>query len=349
MEWLIDLVAPQGRMLARVLTPKGDLELISLDELHARGLPTEPTTKAQLRVNLSELRQIDPTPALAALGFEDPGAIANKHATLCLEAKDSVFIFPALALMRALFLPNKLLLANMFRPHSLERVSYVSSDGQVVPNIPSKPLSHLNSCKSLVRVLDWMCTTDSGRKTADSVHLQALGGKINFIPPDGISYLRVQGIKFGKDILVTEVRIVNIGAVDGSKSTSENNKQLEFRKNMDHKRTLLTEKIPLNSAGQIELSDKEFEAIAQLLEGKRKNSGSEHLVKYDRRTVIDDILRKLSSGASWKNNICQTNRYVALSAYYNWGKDDTWIQIMAIVKKHRGALEGAGSTSVSTT
>lgn len=58
MEWLIDLVAPQGRMLARVLTPNGDLELISLDELHARGLPTEPTTKAKLRVNLSELRQI---------------------------------------------------------------------------------------------------------------------------------------------------------------------------------------------------------------------------------------------------------------------------------------------------
>lgn len=96
-------------------------QLVGLDKLAQAGITAHSNTRRHtLITNFAEWEEIDPSVYARHFGIDIPSCA---HQVFLLRHKRRRFIVPALALMRALFRPNRDVLAAMFLPQCLDRFS----------------------------------------------------------------------------------------------------------------------------------------------------------------------------------------------------------------------------------
>src|SRR5690606_13135560 len=125
MEWAVSM-AP-GCRDAVVIGKNGQQCLVGVNELSKAGLPSPPSTgRVSFEGEFASWRPVKPDAYLAAFGLNLDSDMRNRHSVWECQAGSLKAYIPALVLMRAFFKPLRIVLPAVFRPASIDTLSFVN-------------------------------------------------------------------------------------------------------------------------------------------------------------------------------------------------------------------------------
>lgn len=302
MEWAEGIIAHDGQMVASILSD-GESQRVHLSQLARKGLPITPSANIRLkRVALSEIEEIDASDYVAAFGLEPRLSASSRHAVYRLKWNEFSWIIPALAIQRGIFKPNRLLLEHMFRPQAIDHLCVPSESHdknvELIAPWAHLSLSRLTDPRPLLR---WLSNSNSGRRTAASVHSYAVQGRIGIDLPNVTADISLQGLVRGDTVYVTRCSINRIhdGACEALADSAATEGTLRLSCSRDERSVLgvaasLT--VPRQQDGSVTLQDAEWAQIEPMV----RPTGRASRTQADLRMILDGILLKLS-GAEWKD------------------------------------------------
>lgn len=299
MDWAQGIEVVGGELVGRVADAAGTQELVELTDLGTRGLPAATSTLRVIeRVDLSELHPTDSTEYLEVFGLKGAAGERPGHAVYQLLTERRRWLIPALALIRGLFRPNNVLLDEVFRPHMLERVSYVDpTDGRVVLTAPwAKRVGNAASDPSAL--LAWLWRDTAARQLAGSAHRNAMVGAIE-LDPTGVKVdLAVNGIKLGNTFYATRCTVTRAYLPSETVDTDGEEKVIDFFGPVLQRGRLgstLKEALDVvleRRGGGLEVTDTEWEALLPILRSDTRGKQP----KVDIRQVWDLLLHEMVRG-----------------------------------------------------
>lgn len=340
MEWAQRITANGRELAAEVATDAGAVELLSLDEMYRRGLPTtaKPTSK-KFKVKFGKFLPCDPREYAVHFGIQRPN---NRHQVFELSECGVRFLVPALALMRALFRPAPHLLPEMFGPSVLDRtcrVEFVGDVAHVVVDAKWATAGIQMRHSNLVEPISWMRLHPSARRMAASVHQSAMSGRIALSLPEGSAELVLAGIQEESTFFVTRVRILSVVPADGSDFLGAaslprvNFLEREWAK-ARNTRQVLSIDVPERSNGSIAVTDDEWAAIGPLLLNQRRNLPQR---RHSQRKIFNGVLQKLATGRSWHRCTYEVGDWRnAATAYRTWRTKGGFARAMDKLRTMRG-------------
>lgn len=229
MEWLTDLVTENGRMLARGVSKRGEVELYDPNHLDRRGAVLKGLhVHLDAAIDFSKLKRVDATEALTFLKVAVPEPLANKHAVFLYNMSGRYILIPALVLMRAIFEHSGHFLGAMFEPKSLGRITKLGNDGKLSFAKDWGQFLQFIDPQETHNLLEWMLTNEHGMAMVESIHTHATSGRIDVTPPPGFRKVRMRGFDTRKYVLVTQLRLTAGGWYDQEEPKTA--KELRYRR-----------------------------------------------------------------------------------------------------------------------
>jgi hypothetical protein len=301
MEWADGIKASEGQMVANIVSADGS-QLVNLGHLAVRGLPV--TQSANMRLKRVALWQLHPTDAngyVAAFGIHPSMCETARHVVYRLDWQERTWLIPALAILRGLFKPNRLLLETMFRPQAIYQLCVPGeksgAEVKVIAPWAHHSLDNLTDPRPLLR---WLSHTDSGRRTAASIHSHSVQGRLDIEMPKVSADISIQGLINGQTIYVTRFNINHIHdetfSASGRVAFSADPPHLMYTQNV---RSVLgvaaSLKVPRHLDGTVALQDVEWAQIEPMVRPR----GRDLRTRANLRVIVDGVLLKLA-GADWK-------------------------------------------------
>ena len=315
---------------------------MALSELARRGAPTgQATVRKRLEVQFADFTPINTEEYRTYFGLTERAGAADRHQVFEAFCGGERYLVPALVLMRALFRPTDKLLPQMFSPSALERNCRLDiSDGDVIVVVDAK-WAHTAEAQrycSSEGPLSWMMLHPSARRMADSVHRNAMAGRIALDLPEGSAEVVITGVNAASNTLVTEIRILAVTAADAPDlPVATWAPRIDFvNRSWAESRNLteaLTANVPLHADGGYELTDDEWTAVGPILEGRRKLPRQ---YQHCQRKMLDGVLGKLVTGKSWRDFPYKVGDWRnASSTYRSWNLRGTLDQALQALRDMR--------------
>ncbi len=282
MQWAQSITSRNGQLLASVLDANGTPSLLPLGELAANGLPTcEKNWRRCLSFRLSDLQATTPDEYLEHFGIKANSA-ENLQSMYALHGPRVKWVIPALALIRGLFQPSRVLLSDVFRPQPVDRLAVVDPDNSRRVKIVA-PWSNikLHKAGSTVPTLEWLVWDQMANKLASSVHHHAMKGCIDLdlLPLD--FEFSAYGDRKGKTTFVTNLSALKVTL---SERSSRNPGEVHFLSQAAVGKRSSALHVERNATGDLQLTQQEWESVKQHALDYSRGS------KYDLKTVFENLL-----------------------------------------------------------
>ncbi|WP_084383539.1 transposase [Hydrogenophaga flava] len=321
MDWLSEVVVSRGRMQGLVFKDKGEVEYLDVGDFYQSGIPKEEDIVIRARLDSADFSPAESEDVLPHFGLVLPQGRHNKHTLWQVAVQNRRLFVPALALMRAMFVPTRFMLEEFFKPQAIDQVSW--SNQEAPPTIHLEA-SWARQAKGLrlrdpTPLLAWIHSCPTARVMADSVHVSALSGKVHMELPLCQMDLRLRGIAHSTGVLVTTVEVMSIESREASFPGGDAPKLCIPGKSRKRPTAYAPHKelqeysVLENSQGTVFISDEEWPEILETLQKFRDVRTG----RLDKRQLLDGILVKLHTKKPWRkcayrvgswNNAAQTFR-----------------------------------------
>jgi hypothetical protein len=197
-DWAQSLEFGDGGMVAVTAGLSHEKSEIPVEQLCDQGLPKATEHRFRRHVDLSAFNLVDSTEYLTAFGL--PADAGQRHKVFEAQTSIGTLVIPALAWIRAFFVPNAQVLREVFRPHFLERHWYLDVDSGVARQASGIALGRPSSRAAYgnyAEIYTWMISHPSALRMAGSVHQAAMRGELGIELPAGSARLTLTG-KFDK-------------------------------------------------------------------------------------------------------------------------------------------------------
>ena len=328
-----------GHSVAR----SGEMTTFPLEDLHDRGLPKASSTKRRrIDTNFAQWREVGAREYLEAHGFSLPDAVVTDLQIFEAEVDGRRFVIPALALMRALFRPAKHLLPMMFRPQALDQVGQMEASAEGLTfkvDAPWATKGLAGRCVDWSTALNWMFFYPSAFKMAGSVHQNARTGRIALALPTAEARIVCTGLEFGRTLFVTEASVMSVLPLDAAihdlaglpRTISLHQGTLNKCTRYGHASERTS--VHLHPDGTSNVSDAEWVEIERLIMAARER---EKPFKLSQRDLLDGVLQKLATNASWRGVDYKVGTWVnASAAFQRWTKRGTLAAILGVLEESR--------------
>lgn len=340
MTWATGLTAKDGKYLVEAVSADGEIALHNLSALGTVGVPNKeaPNTKKVLTTNTFKTWEEieDPVEYLSTFGLELPPEIESRHQIYQFIEGRTQYVVPALVLLRAIFQPSKYFLPEIFKPQALDRIGFMDLS---TPNptfvIDAYWASPGFRCAtpSVERALTWMATAPSALRMANSVHQNAVKGRIALMLPSATAKFVVRGKKVGSTFYVSSLRITRIFIAEPS-NQSATASQSEFSYVENGVTTASKRDIPCGQDGKLSLSDSEWMIIEPIL---LRETNMKRVV-LSQRDIFNDVLNRLTTGTPWRHMDYKTGTWVNASrAFQVWRKSGCLDDALTILHELRDA------------
>ena len=350
MEWARGIVVSGGELWAEVESTNGATSLVALTELYRRGLPTgDKTVRRTVTVNFRDFSPCDARKYTDYFGIQMTKGEAGAHQVFEVQHDDKTYLVPALALMRALFRPTPKLLHEMFGPSALERtlwLDYSNGTADIVVDAKWATSSVKERHSNWQGPLRWMASRLTARRMADSVHRNAMAGRLALNLADCEAEVVLSGSQGPNAVLVTEARILSITpsehpdlpVIGCEHRIAFLDRDWAKGRNLNKR---VSTPVPSHVDGTLELTDDEWSAIGPLLAGARKRAYSYELCQ---RSLFDGVLRKLATGETWRNSTYKVGDWRnAATTHRTWTRRGTFEQALEVLRDMRGAIPQVSS------
>ncbi|MER1968335.1 hypothetical protein [Castellaniella sp. GW247-6E4] len=326
--WALGATAESPREI-EIVTDSGVRRVIPIEQATQWGVPKPAKVGRYVYEGDFASWRVEPPEAyLAGLGF----------AKISSESRHQVFTFdvsptltahvPALALMRAFFKPHYCVLPAIFRPASLDMLSFVDY-GQdpptvVLDHVPGQA-RYLGPHRNIhwERAILWCQLSLSARKMAWSVYRNALEGTLGMNLSVGQTRVVLHGVRRGGDIFVTRAALSQV-IVPAEDSLTGAQERYLFHAGVDLGRKEVASvkglTIPVRPDGRYEVSDVEWEQLEPgfFAEDPRGRQSGRHSC----RRILDLVLFKISSGTPW-NRVTTDRKLLSAAkfAFRRWTVD----------------------------
>lgn len=326
MEWSCS-VAYQDGIRIMVADQAGNVEGLELASMRTRGLPRAAKRSRQVYIgNPSTWERAPADEYLAAFGMALPPILQKGHQVFHFQDEQERHIYiPALALMRAFFQPFQQVFPIAFTPGNVDLLSYIDFSG-TAPEVvvdDHKLRKQINDPRCSERpyeVLRWLQLSRSARRCSQSVHSNALEGRIDLYLPEGSARLVLHGLRTAHGLFVEQVTLLSI-ATAANDSVTGQAEHFFFHASADFARTTQTSApeivVPKHADGRIPVTDSEWVAIGPLLESRDRRRPYKH----DPRAVFDAILHKLVLRQAWLTTLSGESTltvHVLKSCFRRW-------------------------------
>lgn len=350
MEWARGIVVSGGELWAEVESTKGATGLVALKKLYRRGLPTvDKTVRRTVTVNFRDFSPCDARKYTDYFGIQMTKGEAGAHQVFEVQHDGKTYLVPALALMRALFRPTPKLLHEMFGPSALERtlwLDYSNGSADIVVDAKWATSSVKERHSNWQGPLRWMASHLTARRMADSVHRNAMAGRLALNLADCEAEIVLSGSQGPNAVLVTEARILSITpsehpdlpVVGCEHRIAFLDRDWAKGRNLNKR---VSTPVPSHVDGTLELTDDEWSAIGPLLAGARKRAYSYELCQ---RSLFDGVLRKLATGETWRKSTYKVGDWRnAATTHRTWTRRGTFEQALKVLQDMRGAIPQVSS------
>jgi len=350
MEWARGIVVRGGELWAEVESTNGATGLVALTELYRRGLPTvDKTVRRTVTVNFRDFSPCDARKYTDYFGIEMTKGEAGGHQVFEVQHDGKTYLVPALALMRALFRPTPNLLHEMFGPSALERtlwLDYSNRSADIVVDAKWATSSVKERHSNWQGPLRWMASHRTARRMADSVHRNAMAGRLALNLADCEAEIVLSGSQGPNAVLVTEARILSITpsehpdlpVVGCEHRIAFLDRDWAKGRNLNKR---VSTPVPSHVDGTLELTDDEWSAIGPLLAGARRRAYSYELCQ---RSLFDGVLRKLATGETWRKSTYKVGDWRnAATTHRTWTRRGTFEQALKVLQDMRGAIPQVSS------
>ena len=263
-----------------------------------------------------------------------PSGVESRHQVFEFVAGSIRYVAPGLALMKALFQPENVLLPWMFGGQGIERACFINLSAtppEVRQQTHWSGKSHRGFSEGVQQRLLWMSCFPSARRMTGSVHGFALGGIIGTSLPSAEIYAAVHGVTKGQTCYVTRLNINRIKALEEAfEFLPEQSREFVLQPFVSEFKATCV--VPLNQDGQIRLSAHEWELVAPVLLEKMNH----RKLILDQRPIFEDILKKIHLKAGWKTLEYQLGTWAHASRAYNlWQRQGTLLKAIDLLTELR--------------
>jgi len=194
--------------------------------------------------------------------------------------------------------------------------------------------------------LRWMASHRTARRMADSVHRNAMAGRLALNLADCEAEIVLSGSQGPNAVLVTEARILSITpsehpdlpVVGCEHRIAFLDRDWAKGRNLNKR---VSTPVPSHVDGTLELTDDEWSAIGPLLAGARKRAYSYELCQ---RSLFDGVLRKLATGETWRKSTYKVGDWRnAATTHRTWTRRGTFEQALKVLQDMRGAIPQVSS------
>lgn len=336
MQWAHAITVESGRLAVDMVNSEGVQERAPLSKLASVGVPAIGRKwRSFENVRLAEFERVSEEKYLEQFGLADMVEPGN-HAVFLLTRPRTKWVIPALVLMRALFKPNNLLLAEAFRHRAVERLTMPS---------PEDETQHLYVArgKKMGAFVEPNCSLhwllrDLGAKTMmESVHRHALDGRIDIDLANIEVTLKLSGVANGRTVYVTRVNIPQAHGSDDNTLTF----QLGAKDGPSVAGISESLKTSLRSDGQVAVTDEEWERVCHYLSPYKRGRPP----NMDKRELLDSILHRLTGHTSSWTELEKTGSSVGrlLGNCTHWMTDGRLKKVVDELNAMRG--QGCAVTS----
>ncbi len=304
MKWAAGFSDAQQSEAVEMLNLDGVVERCGVAALANNGIPE--VSRPNRHIYEGELFDSCATGSreyLGAFGFASGSSATHQHMIFkCIDSEGMTCHVPALVFMRAFFKPSHLMFPAVFSPGNIDVLSFVDysttppvvviDDHQFTVVIKDKKYG-----ASQHKPLEWLQTSLSARRAAQSVHEHAEAGWIGMNLPKGRMRIIFHGRTAGKQIYVTRAVLISVD-VDADDNIKEVAESVIFHAMADNARSPAASihelNVVLRRDGSCLLTDCEWADVEPMLLGKKLPS-----CLHSRRDLIDAVLTKLTTGAPW--------------------------------------------------
>ena len=286
---------------------------IPLTRLDVFGLPVGENASIEVSFTLADLIPGSSDEYAAAFGY--PAVSIQRHDVWVYRGTHYRVVLPALALLRALFLPSKAVASHIFQQQSLQDLCAYDVSSHTVDFFHDGSRFQEAVDDGVKDALSWVYAHPSARKMWSSVYVNSGEGRLGFSLPKAAVTAKFFGILAGSCLYVTRMHIDELTALE---------KPLEFA--VGHPggfKRASTAKVKKNRLdiqlcraqdGTVELSDEEWLAVQSILQkGNRVGrTGS--------RRAIDALLHSVC----FNESLTATLRKTGIPGSNMWATLDYW-------------------------
>jgi hypothetical protein len=333
MAWALGIAFENGNFVAELVDAGGSVMFVPPYKLATVGTVSDchQSRRKAVVTRFSDWTPKSSAEYLTGLGVTVPEGASCRHTVFEFQVRQTRFLVPALAVMRALFRPNKFLLPTMFLPQALDRVAFIDYSAPASPTLVVDASWAQAGSRFMTQqihdTLVWMFSAPSARIMAGSVHTAALAGRIDLLLPVGESWLTVRGAKIDDTYFVSEIGISYLKTTEPVGLTENaSTGRLDFLTTTACKGRAGF--VPAHADGTIDVTDEEWDVISPILLAGM----STHRLKLNQRDIFNGILTKLNTGLPWRK-VSYTLGSVthAIYAYRSWGRQGTLPPALAIL------------------
>lgn len=301
--WALGTAVENPREI-EIVTDSGVRRVIPIEQATKLGVPKP--AKAGRYVYEGDFASWRTEPAdayLAGLGFPE-SPLKSRHQVFTFEVSPALTAHvPALVLMRAFFKPHYCVLPVIFRPASLDMISFVDY-GQDPPTVVLDNVSQVEKFNTRrgahrTQAIQWCQLSLSARKMTWSVYRNALDGRLAMALPTGQTRFVLHGVRRGGDLFVTQAALSRV-FVPAEDSLTKSSVQYVFHASVDPNRKRAASakglSVPTRPDGGCEVSDEEWGRLEPELS---EQTPSVRPGGYPRRELLDLMLLKLARGIPW--------------------------------------------------
>lgn len=302
MDWAVS-VAPRCRD-AVVIGKDGQRSLVEVSELSKVGLPSISSAhRVAFEGDFASWRIVEPDAYLEAFGMDLVDGMRNQHTVWTCQAGTVTAHIPTLVLMRAFFKPLPTVLPAVFRPASIDTLSFVNyaaTPPHVVIDDPrlATRIAIIQEGVSQGTALTWLQLSESAKQSAHSVYRFALERELSLSLPSGRVKMILHGRLVGQELYVTKAALVSI-VVAAADNLTGSQKEFTFHAMADATRTPTASirgiRVSSHADGSVTVSDSEWAVLKHLLASQRRLD----VCEMSQRHLLNIVLNKLATGTSW--------------------------------------------------
>lgn len=280
-------------------------------------MPVPAKARFKLDTHLDGWTLADPTEYLGRAGF---GTIApGAHEIYAMNHGGLRLLIPAIAVMKALFVPNAMFFNNLFRSVSVDFLVGPEWRPTTMTVAPFR-LQHAHNVRmteSAMKRLQWIYCFPSARAAFSSVHFNAVNGVIGVTLPKMKAEISFRGTLYGNTLFVSSLVIMRMEPREdpfdwaGSQPTAIDSGSTEQARGLQQLNPPLLDRSLSTGPSGWGLSDSEWAQLKPLFAGIDRALSSERC-----RELLSAILTKLGTGTGWVKVNSGFGTVAAVSSYY---------------------------------
>lgn len=315
--WVQSIERVDGELLAQTVSTSGSIERAAMHSIWRLQMPVPQRTKLRMVVNLSEWAIADAGDYLGPAGLNFC-ASNNTHEIYAFDYNGLKVLVPALALIKALAMPNYIFFDYIFRPSSLDFIVAPLADlsGITIATIHSGLRANSKRADSVMTRSRWMYCFPSARNAYDSVYSNAADGALAISRPKIKADALFRGTLRGNSFLVSTLTIQQFQPLEQAYDWAGTQPTVFEPNQSGHAYGKLNPR--LQNAQLIEgsngwsLSDGEWGQLRPLFH----DAGLSQRTDQHIRQLLNAILTKLGTGVGWLSANANFGSISAVSSFY---------------------------------